>query len=253
MIFDSSCSVEPHQAEVMVIIATLNEMANLPSIVARIRRVLPASKILVIDDNSQDGTREWLATQSDHHLEWIIRTEELGLGTATLAGLKTAISRGFAWVATLDADGSHDPAVLKQMLDCDCQVDGRPVDLCIGSRYTPGGKTIGWPMSRWIGSKAVNFISRWLVGLKPRDTTSALRLYRIESLRQIDLEQLRNTGYGYLQEILWHLQRHGALIREFPITFVEREQGESKLRIGEALRVLAGLMRLTWWRFTWRK
>lgn len=244
---------ESRNDDLMIIIATLNEMANLPTLVRRIHNALPTAKILVIDDNSPDGTQDWLSTQSDPDLEWIIRADEKGLGTATRTGLETAISRCFVWVATLDADGSHDPTVLKQMMEFVRQENSKAPDLCIGSRYISGGNIVGWPLSRRLGSKVVNFLARWMVGLKARDTTSALRLYRIDSLRQISLTDLRCDGYGYLQEILWHLQRRGATIREFPITFVDREQGDSKLKFREAYRVLTGLFRLTWWRFTRRK
>ena len=227
-------------------VATLDEVENLPTLLARIRSVLPVSPVFVVDDDSRDGTAEWLDQyrQNDPNFGFLIRKSARGLGSATIEGFQVAIRRAATWVATIDADGSHDPSVLKQMLDQTHTGQLEGLDVCIGSRYTPGGAIEGWPLARRVASRLVNLISRWVIGLRPHDNTSALRLYRVSTLRNIDVSTIHNRGYGYLQEILFRLQRQKSSFREFPMTFRNREKGKSKVTIGEALSVLSGLLRL---------
>ncbi len=235
--------------QTLLIVATLNEVANLPGLLASLRALLPDLPILIVDDDSQDGTRQWLQAQHDPQLRWIIRTEDPGLGVATRAGLSYAIAHGFEWAATMDADGSHEPATLKTILDRIAADPGASADLWIGSRYVRGGRTVAWPLARRLGSRLVNGLSRYLVGLQVRDTTSAFRVYRVATLQAVNFEQLRCSGYNYLQEILWQLQRRGADIREFPIVFHDRQVGESKLNLAQAAGVIGGLLRLMWRRW----
>lgn len=235
--------------QTLLIVATLNEVANLPDLLASLRAILPGLPILIVDDDSQDGTQQWLQTQHDPQLQWLIRKEDKGLGKATRAGLLYAIEHGFEWAATMDADGSHEPAALKTILDQIAADPKASADLWIGSRYVADGRTVAWPLARRIGSRLVNGLARYLVGLRVRDTTSAFRVYRVATLRRVDFEQLRCSGYDYLQEILWQLQRRGAAIREFPIVFRDRQVGESKLNVAQAARVLGGLLRLGWRRW----
>jgi dolichol-phosphate mannosyltransferase len=235
------------ESRTVIIVATLNEAENLPTLMAKIREVLPKTKVIVVDDNSQDGTAEWgqAYQQRDPNFEFIIRVSHRGLGSATIDGFRAAIRRDAEWVGTLDADGSHDPRVLREMLDQIQAGELENVDVCIGSRYVKNGRIEGWPKKRLLASRAVNFVARWFVGLKAHDNTSALRLYRVAALREIDIDSITNLGYGYLQEILSVLQEKGSCFREFPITFRDRAKGKSKMSLAMALSVFWSLLRLS--------
>lgn len=205
------------------------------------------TSVFVVDDDSRDGTAEWLENYrlGDAKFDFLIRKSARGLGSATVAGFLMAIRRGTEWAATMDADGSHDPGILREMMD-QMQADARSgVDVCIGSRYIAGGQVEGWTLTRLVASRVVNSISRWLIGLRPHDNTSALRLYRVAALREIDVNSIRNRGYGYLQEILFRLQEQGCTFREFPITFRNRALGRSKVTLSVVFTVILGLLRLT--------
>ena len=213
----------------------------------KIREALPEAAVIVVDDNSQDGTAEWLAANQrlDPNFDFFVRTSARGLGSATIDGFREAIRRNAEWVGTLDADGSHDPRVLRKMID---QIETgklESVDVCIGSRYVKNGRIEGWPMTRRIGSFVVNLVSRWMVGLNAYDNTSALRLYRVAALHEKNIGAISNLGYGYLQEILFNLQANGSAFKEFPITFRDRAHGKSKMTSAVAVSVIWGLLRLS--------
>jgi len=231
----------------LVVIATLNEIDNLPILVPRILEWFPASKILVIDDDSSDGTGDWCDTfkKQDSRLEVLHRVGERGLGSATLAGFRRGLENGFDLIATMDADLSHDPQSLKAMLEMLENDQANRLGLVIGSRYVEGGGIRGWPWYRHLASRMVNTYVRWILRLKTRDNTSGFRLYRSSALRRIDLSGMASTGYAYLEEILWRLQRVQVESAEIPIVFVDRVQGQSKVRLGVVLKSLFQILKMS--------
>jgi dolichol-phosphate mannosyltransferase len=231
----------------LVTLATYNEIENLPLLVDEIFAAVPDADILVIDDNSPDGTGRWCDTRAgaDPRVHCLHRAGKLGLGTATIAGMKYAIEHGYRYVLNMDADFSHHPRHLAALLAGMQRGDGTPaVDVMIGSRYVSGGAIEGWPLKRHVMSRAVNACARCLLGLRPRDCSGAFRCYRVSLLEQVDFEAVRSRGYSFQEEILWHLKRLGAKMEETPITFADRQRGTSKINGGEALAALGILIRL---------
>jgi dolichol-phosphate mannosyltransferase len=226
---------------ILVALATFNEIESLPALVDEILRVLPDADLLVVDDNSPDGTGRWCDQRagSESRLSCIHRSGKLGLGTATLEAVRYALARDYDIFVTLDADGSHDPDCLPTLIDAT-----RQVDVAIGSRYCPGGATAGWPLYRRVLSRALNRLNRAALRLPVRDSSGSYRAYHTRRLRELPLESIRAGGYGYLEEILWHLQRAGASFAEVPITFRQRRGGRSKMSLREAADKLGMLFRL---------
>ncbi len=224
----------------LVTVATFNEMENLPRLVEEIFRFAPDVDVLVIDDNSPDGTGRWCDEQSrtDPRIACLHRPGKLGLGTATIAGMKYAVEHGYQFVLNMDADFSHQPKYLPAIRACMDPPDGPPADVGIGSRYTAGGGVEGWPLRRRLMSRAVNLYARWLLGLRPRDCSGAYRCYRTETLARLDFDAVRSRGYSFQEEILWRLKRAGARFAEAPIVFIDRERGVSKIDSGEAFSAL---------------
>jgi dolichol-phosphate mannosyltransferase len=235
------------QSNTLVIIATYNEMENLPRLTADVFQHAPHVQMLVIDDCSPDGTGRWCDERAarDERFHVIHRPEKLGLGTATVAGLRYAIEHGFDYAVVMDADLSHPadavPALLGAMAG-----DGKGplVDVVVGSRYAPGGRILGWPWYRRWMSRLVNALARGMLGLNTRDCSGAFRCYRTERLKQIDLSQMWSRGYSYLEELLWMLKQSGARIEEIPIVFTDRQHGRTKINSREAFETLWLLLRL---------
>jgi dolichol-phosphate mannosyltransferase len=225
----------------LVALATYNEIENLPGLVDEILRVLPDADLLVIDDNSPDGTGRWCderaATES--RLQCLHRPGKQGLGSATLAGMRWAIDRSYDVFVTMDADWSHDPCYLPELVGATQQAD-----VAVGSRYCAGGAIEGWPMHRRALSRCVNGLSRLLLRLPIKDASGAFRAYRVAALQIIDLNSIKATGYAYLEEIVWHLHHAGATFKEVPIVFHERRSGKSKIHVGEAAAKLSILLQL---------
>lgn len=230
----------------LVTIATFNEIENLPKLVEEIFRVAPQVDILVIDDASPDGTGQWCDQRAaeDPRVRCLHREGKLGLGTATIAGMQYAIQNGYEYVLNLDADFSHPPCYVPDLLAGMTPAHGPPVDVMIGSRYTTGGGIEGWPLRRHLMSRAVNLYARWLLGLKSKDCSGAYRCYRTELLARLDFQTIRSKGYSFQEEILWHLKRLGARFGETPIVFVDRQRGSSKIDTREALSALGIIFRL---------
>ncbi|MCL4202611.1 MAG: polyprenol monophosphomannose synthase [Pirellulaceae bacterium] len=231
----------------LVVIATYNEIDNLPRLTDEVLQHAPQSHVLVIDDGSPDGTGQWCDERAaqDDRFHVIHRASKLGLGTATVAGLRYAIEHGFDYALVMDADFSHPPRYIPSLLAGmarDARGDG--ADVMVGSRYVPGGRIEGWPWYRHWMSRGVNRYARWMLGLRTRDCSGAFRCYRTEQLRQIDLSQLRSRGYSYVEELLWMLKRSGARIGETPIVFVDRQLGRTKINGREAVAALWILFRL---------
>lgn len=236
----------------LVTLATYNEIENLPRLVDEIFAVLPEASLLVIDDNSPDGTGRWCDERAaaDPRVHCLHRAGKLGLGTATIAGMRYAIEHGYRYVLNMDADFSHHPRYLSAILGGMERADGSTaVDVMIGSRYVAGGKIEGWPLKRHLMSRGVNTYARWLLGLKAQDCSGAFRCYRTELLARVNFDAVRSRGYSFQEEILWHLKRLGARFGETPITFADRERGSSKIDSREAvaaLRVILALGARNW-------
>ncbi len=230
-----------HPPRTLVALATYNEIDNLPGLVDEVLRVLPDADLLVVDDNSPDGTGKWCDShaQNEPRLRCVHRPGKLGLGSATLQAARIAIDEGYDVFITLDADWSHDPKHLPQLLSAVQQAD-----VAIGSRYVAGGAIEDWPWHRRVMSRSMNRVSRTLLGLPVHDSSGAFRAYRVAKLRELDFADIQSSGYAYLEEILWHLDRIGATFAEVPITFQQRRAGRSKISAREAVAKLRTLFRL---------
>ena len=228
-------------ARTLVTIATYNEIENLPLLVDAIWEVAPQVDILVIDDNSPDGTGSWCDQRaaSEPRLHCLHRSGKLGLGTAIIAGMKYAIEHDYDQMLNMDADFSHHPRYIPALL-----AGMESADVTIGSRYVPGGGVKDWPFKRRLMSWGVNTYARSLLGLRPKDCSGAFRCFRVDLLRQLDFGSIKSRGYSFQEEILWHLKRAGARFTECPILFADREKGQSKINSFEALSAIAILFRL---------
>lgn len=229
--------------QLLIVISTYNERQTLPRLVEDIWRFLPDARIQVVDDNSPDGTGQWVTELSkrEPRITLLHRESKQGLGVATIAGIETALAKNPIWIATMDADLSHRPADLAKMWNATQSEIG---DVIIGSRYVPGGRINNWSLSRRLASRGVNFFARWILWLSTRDNSSALRIYRTETLQKLDLSQVDCGGYAYLEQILVHLRRAKASFHEVPIEFNDRIEGESKVSAGEVVRNLRDILYL---------
>lgn len=228
-------------ASVLIGLATYNELDNLPGLIATIHTEQPAVSVLVVDDNSPDGTGEWCRdfAAREPWFTCINRPGKLGLGSALALLMQTAVERGATRLVTLDADWSHPPDQLPAMLQ-----KSETTDVVIGSRYTPGGKIVGWPMQRRVMSRVVNALSRHILGLPIRDYSGNYRVYNTKLLAQLPWTEINSSGYAFIEEVLWHLKVAGASFAEVPITFTNRTAGKSKISWREsvgAVRMLASL------------
>ena len=238
---------DPTSTTTLIVIATYNEIENLPALAEEIFRYAPEADLLVIDDNSPDGTGRWCDERAaaEPRLHVLHRAGKLGLGTALLAGMQYALDHDYAYVLVMDADFSHQPKYLPALLGGMAGTAGEPpADVMIGSRYVPGGGVEGWPWRRKFMSRAINWYARLLLRLTPRDCSGGYRCYRTAVLRQIDLTAIRSRGYSFQEEILWRLKRAGARCRETPIVFIDRQRGQSKINLREAFGALWILFRL---------
>jgi dolichol-phosphate mannosyltransferase len=225
-----------------VSLATYNEAGNLEPLVEAIRQFAPESAILVVDDNSPDGTGriadELASRLPDIHV--IHRAGKLGLGTAMLEAIAFAVSGGYDHLLNLDADFSHPPRFIPALL-----AGMRDHDVMIGSRYVPGGGVEGgFNLKRKVMSTGINMYARLLLGLTSKDNSGAFRCYRVSKLAQIDLGKVRSRGYSFQEEILYWCKTVGCRIGETPILFENRRSGVSKINMKEAASALWILFRL---------
>ena len=211
---------------VVVVIPTYNEIENLAMIVGRLRRAVPAVDVLVVDDDSPDGTGALAdeLTADDPQVSVVHRTTKEGLGAAYLHGFRVALDRGYDVVGEMDADGSHQPEQLPRLLEA---LEG--ADLVLGSRWVPGGSVLNWPRTRKALSRGGNLYTRLLLGIPVRDATGGFRLFRRTTLEKIDLAEVRSVGYCFQADLAWRTVEAGLRVTEVPIEFVERERGESKM------------------------
>jgi dolichol-phosphate mannosyltransferase len=211
----------------LTLIVTYNEADNISKLVPEILKHVPSSSVLVVDDNSPDGTANAVRAIAEHdpRVSVICRTTERGYGSAMIAGMQHAIANGYEAILTLDADFSHDPADLPRLLQ---RLDD--VDVAIGSRYAGGVRVLNWEVRRLLLSLGANAYVRMLSGLACVDCTSGFRGYRASVLGRGRLSGIRTTGYAFLPELLFNLE--GATVAEVPICYTERRLGESKMSKG---------------------
>ena len=219
-------SAGPSANRTVIVMPTYNERQNLEPIAGRVRAALPAADLLVVDDNSPDGTGDLAdkLAEADPHVQVMHRTDKAGLGKSYIAGFGWALERGYDVIVEMDADGSHQPEHLPGLV---AALNG--ADLSIGSRWVPGGKVVNWPKTREALSRAANIYTRLMLGLSVRDATAGFRAYRAATLRTISLEQVESTGYCFQIDLTLRVADAGLRIVEVPITFVEREHGASKM------------------------
>jgi dolichol-phosphate mannosyltransferase len=211
---------------VLVVVPTYNERENLGPILDRLHRALPDVDVLVVDDGSPDGTGE-LADEraaADDHVHVLHRTEKAGLGAAYIAGFRWGLARQYNTIVEMDADGSHAPEDLPRLLDA-----VGDADLAIGSRYVPGGSVVNWPVNRQILSRGANVYSQLALGMRVRDITAGFRAYRRPVLEKLALDEVNSHGYCFQIDLTLRTADAGFEIVEVPITFTEREIGESKM------------------------
>lgn len=212
--------------KILTIIPTYNEIEALPITVQRLRAAVPESDVLVVDDNSPDGTGH-LAERMGHadpKIHVLHRRAKNGLGGAYIAGFRWGLDRDYDVFIELDADGSHQP---EQLPDLIAAID--EADLVIGSRWVPGGSVVNWPLHREIISRAGSLYSRTMLGLQVRDITAGYRVFRRSTLEDIDLSSIESVGYGFQVDMTFRVARQRKTIVEVPITFVERTLGASKM------------------------
>ena len=225
----------------VMVLPTYDEAPNLAWIVGRLRAAQPDVDVLVVDDQSPDGTgaiADALAS-ADPRVHVLHRAAKGGLGAAYLHGFAWALERGYDVIGEMDADGSHQPEQLQRLLD---SLPG--ADLVIGSRWVPGGSVVNWPLRREVLSRGGNLYVRLLLGIDVRDATAGFRLFRRATLERIDLAQVRSTGYVFQTDLVTRTLHAGLVVREVPIEFVERVRGESKMSGAVAAE---SLRRITVW------
>ena len=237
-------SLPSNQSDTLIAVCTYQEAPNITTTLAGLRKAFPHADLLVVDDDSPDGTAELVQKfrQQDEGVNLIIRKDERGLGSAIVTAMKQAAKGNYAFFLNLDADQSHDPAQLPSLLEM--ARENPEVDVVIGSRYVPGGEIVGWPLRRKLMSKMVNRFAIGFLKLPVKDCSGSMRCYRTSALQAIKLDSLQCTGYAVLEEVLVKLDRNGSKMAEVPITFTERELGRSKLTLGEAIRSVKFMLRL---------
>jgi dolichol-phosphate mannosyltransferase len=232
---------------VLVVIPTYNEADNIEPIVKRLRVSVPEAHALVVDDGSPDGTgalADGLAA-ADEHVHVMHRTAKNGLGAAYIAGFRWALENGYEAVVEMDADGSHAPEELPRLLSA-----LHDADLVLGSRWVAGGEVRNWPRSRFLISRCGNLYTRIALGLPFKDATGGYRAYRAQVLDKLALDSVSSQGYCFQVDLVWRSWRSGFRVVEVPITFTERERGQSKM--GSKI-VIEALWRVTWWGLTQRR
>ncbi|MGN6301035.1 MAG: polyprenol monophosphomannose synthase [Angustibacter sp.] len=225
----------------LVVIPTYNERDNLGPIVGRLRTAVPGAAVLVADDGSPDGTGD-LADElaaADDHVHVLHRSGKQGLGAAYLAGFAWGLERGFDVLVEMDAAGSHQPEQLPSLLAA-----LEHADLVLGSRWVPGGSVVNWPLHRKVISVGGTTYARLALGIPIRDVTGGYRAFRASTLRALDLHDVASQGYCFQIDLAWRAVQRGLRVVEVPITFVERERGESKMS-GAIVR--ESLLRVSAW------
>jgi dolichol-phosphate mannosyltransferase len=214
----------------VVVVPTYNERENVERLCREILAQGRALDVLVVDDNSPDGTAELVEelSREEARIHLIRRAGKLGLGTAHVAGFRWALARDYERVVTMDADFSHPPDRIPELLQSSLLND-----VVLGSRYVEGGGHEGWPAHRVLLSSVSGMVARAALRLEPADVTGAFRCFRREVLERIAFENILSRGYSFQEEMLWHCSGRGWRIAEVPILFVDRRHGESKISLAE--------------------
>ncbi len=231
-----------------VIVPTYNEAENIERLVTQILGLGLNLQVIVVDDNSPDGTGQIAdrLAAADEHVSVVHRAGKLGLGTAYIAGFKTAIERGAPLVLSMDADFSHDPGYIPAMVDLVASYD-----LVIGSRYAKGGGARDCTFMRRMLSRGANLFAKINLGLKAHDCTAGFRCYRRHVLEAIELDTIFSSGYSFLVEMLYRCQKKGFTVGEVPIIFVNRQQGASKISRMEIFKAVYTVLRLRFTHLPW--
>lgn len=210
----------------IVTIPTYNEIENIEKLINAIFSVLPETHVLIVDDNSPDGTAKKVdeMKKDNDRIHLIVRPEKNGLGTAYIAGFEYALELGFEVIFEMDADFSHDPKDLPRLLEA---LDDN--DLVIGSRYITGINVVNWPLRRLFLSYGANLYTRIITGLPIKDATGGFKAFRAKALSKIDLTKVKSNGYGFQIEMNYLLWKSGARLKEIPIIFIDRRSGVSKM------------------------
>jgi dolichol-phosphate mannosyltransferase len=231
----------------LVIIPTYNEAMNIGSLVPLVLAQDPRLEVLIVDDNSPDGTGQIAVTlaERDPRVHVLQREGKRGLGTAYLSGFRWALEHGYDYLFEMDADFSHDPTHLKDFLKAI-----QDADLVLGSRYLGGKVTVvNWPMTRLLLSYAANIYARWVIGLSIWDLTGGFKCFRRQVLEAIDLSQVRSNGYAFQIEMSVRAWRKKFRLKEIPIVFVDRSEGQSKMNrtiVREAIWMVPRLRLMAW-------
>ena len=210
----------------IVVIPTYNEIENVEKIINAIFNVKPDINILIVDDNSPDGTAATVSglMKSDERIHLIVRAGKMGLGTAYCEGFKYALERGFDAIFEMDADFSHDPNEIPNFL-----IALNENDLVIGSRYLTGVNVVNWPLRRLVLSYGANLYTRMITGMKIKDATGGFKCFKADTLRKIDLANIKSNGYGFQIELNFKVWKNNCKIKEIPIIFIDRRSGVSKM------------------------
>ncbi|MFN2479232.1 MAG: polyprenol monophosphomannose synthase [Pseudonocardiaceae bacterium] len=230
-----------------MVIPTYDERASLPRVLHRLHEAVPDAHALVVDDDSPDGTGKLAdaLAATDCRVHVLHRATKAGLGAAYVAGFRWALQRGYGVVVEMDADGSHAPEDLPRLLDALADnASGTAADVVLGSRYVPGGRVVNWARYREWLSRGGNYYSRVALGMSIHDVTGGFRAYRREVLAGLDLSTVASQGYCFQVDLAWRSVRAGFTVVEVPITFTEREHGQSKMT---SAIVLEALWRVTVW------
>jgi len=227
----------------IVIIPTYKERENIEAIVKSISSLPISFDILIIDDNSPDGTADIVKDlqKSYSNLNLVERPGKMGLGTAYIAGFRWALEKGYNYIYEMDADFSHNPHDLMKLYKA-CSEEG--ADLAIGSRYISGVNVVNWPLSRVLMSYVASIYVRFITGMKVMDTTAGFKCYRKEVLRNIRLDKVKSVGYGFQIEMKFKTWTLGYKIVEVPIIFTDRKLGASKMSGGIFNEALWGVLRM---------
>jgi len=231
-------------SERLVIIPTYNEQENIRSIVEHVLGLLPAFHILVVDDNSKDGTADTVkALMSEHpgRVHILQRAGKLGLGTAYIVGFKWALEKGYGFIFEMDADFSHNPDDLVRLYDA-CATGG--ADMSVGSRYVKGGGVSDWSWDRVMLSYCASLYVRAILWLGVRDTTAGFVCYQRHVLEALPLDRIQFIGYAFQIEMKYRVRLAGFRIAEVPITFKDREKGTSKMNSSIFKEAIVGVLRM---------
>ena len=226
----------------IVVVPTYNEIDNIDPLLEALLGLAANPDVLIVDDGSPDGTGvrvdEW--SRKSSRVRVVHRPRKMGLGTAYIAGFTRALAEGYDAVVEMDADFSHRPSYVPDLL-----AKAADFDLVIGSRYIAGGGTRGWGLHRRLLSEGANLFARAMLGLNVKDCTAGFRCFRADALRRVDLGAILAEGYSFQVEMLFRILRGGGRVAEIPIIFEERRHGRSKISRSEVFRAVGTVLRLS--------